>query len=60
MNIISSDDEDGYYGNIDYTDSISIYDSVEDYFLNYYGFVDDDYDDDEIIIVKKIIKQWRM
>ena len=53
MNIYSYD----YYNNIDDADFVNIYDGVEDYFLNYYGYVDDD----EIRNCKKrIIEQWRM
>ena len=46
MNIISSYDEEYYYAsycdNIDDGDYVNYYDSVDSYYVNCYGCVDDD------------------
>ena len=49
MNINSSYDENDYYGCIDDANYINDYDGVEDYYLDYSGYVDDD----EIVNCKK-------
>ena len=49
--------EDDYYDNVDDADFVNIYECVEDNFLNYYGYVNDD---ETINRKKRIIEQWRM
>ena len=53
MSIISSYDEEDYYDNINYVDYVNYYDGADDYYLDYYGYVDDD----EIINCKKRITE---